>query len=360
MAKAEPQIEMFIVLERGAKLHTSSPGSEFFPGWKRGRDREIEGGREGERDREREGCGITSRGVTSHLLDFQTCTIPHTAEDMDISPPALGYSTQPQWQSQRQAHWGSLSSGSDSEFYSMSSPEAISPASPAGCGFSSPCPSYSGSVAGVLSRHSGSRHSPASPPGISSGGKARRNRAKNPSKQRQSASEKEKLRMRALTKALHHLRTYLPPSLAPAGQTLTKIQTLRLTIHYISHLSAQLEPMDGAPSWAAGTGGDAMPQNPPEIQGCFQYTPVSEFWSHGPQELGQNEGLITQEHPLVYGGLECSRFNTALELSPQGCLFNSSSNSPLQSQELTHTTESCQMYSEDFCNQNIPPLDYWI
>uniref|UniRef100_A0A3Q2XKY8 Mesoderm posterior ba n=1 Tax=Hippocampus comes TaxID=109280 RepID=A0A3Q2XKY8_HIPCM len=60
------------------------------------------------------------------------------------------------------------------------------------------------------------------------------------SKQRESASEKEKLRMRDLTKALHHLRSYLPPSVAPTGQTLTKIETLRLAIRYISFLSAQL------------------------------------------------------------------------------------------------------------------------
>lgn len=68
----------------------------------------------------------------------------------------------------------------------------------------------------------------------------RRLKLKNPSEQRQNASEKEKLRMRDLTKALHHLRTYLPPSVAPVGQTLTKIETLRLTIGYISFLSAQL------------------------------------------------------------------------------------------------------------------------
>uniref|UniRef100_A0A4W4GDP2 Mesoderm posterior aa n=1 Tax=Electrophorus electricus TaxID=8005 RepID=A0A4W4GDP2_ELEEL len=68
-----------------------------------------------------------------------------------------------------------------------------------------------------------------------------------PGVKRQSASEREKLRMRDLTKALHHLRTYLPPSVAPVGQTLTKIETLRLTIRYISHLSAQLEQQ--LPSW---------------------------------------------------------------------------------------------------------------
>lgn len=66
-------------------------------------------------------------------------------------------------------------------------------------------------------------------------------RCKNPSKQRRNASEKEKLRMRDLTKALHNLRTFLPPFVAPAGQTLTKIETLRLAIRYISYLSSQLD-----------------------------------------------------------------------------------------------------------------------
>nr|XP_027776635.1 mesoderm posterior protein 2 [Marmota flaviventris] len=58
--------------------------------------------------------------------------------------------------------------------------------------------------------------------------------------QRRSASEREKLRMRTLARALHELRRFLPPSLAPAGQSLTKIETLRLAIRYIGHLSAML------------------------------------------------------------------------------------------------------------------------
>ncbi|XP_008851031.1 mesoderm posterior protein 1 [Nannospalax galili] len=58
--------------------------------------------------------------------------------------------------------------------------------------------------------------------------------------QRQSASEREKLRMRTLARALHELRRFLPQSVAPAGQSLTKIETLRLAIRYISHLSAVL------------------------------------------------------------------------------------------------------------------------
>uniref|UniRef100_A0A8K9XT88 Mesoderm posterior bb n=1 Tax=Oncorhynchus mykiss TaxID=8022 RepID=A0A8K9XT88_ONCMY len=110
------------------------------------------------------------------------------------------------------------SSHSDSEFYNVSSPETCILSPSAYMDFSSSC----------LPR--GTATEP-----------HRKNRSKNPSKQRQSASEKEKLRMRDLTKALNHLRTYLPPSVAPAGQTLTKIETLRLTIGYISHLSAQLE-----------------------------------------------------------------------------------------------------------------------
>ncbi|KAM4749029.1 uncharacterized protein WCC33_006450 [Rhinophrynus dorsalis] len=58
--------------------------------------------------------------------------------------------------------------------------------------------------------------------------------------QRQSASEREKMRMRNLSTALQNLRRYLPPAVAPVGKTLTKIETLRLTIRYISHLSEVL------------------------------------------------------------------------------------------------------------------------
>ncbi|XP_060741776.1 mesoderm posterior bb [Tachysurus vachellii] len=104
---------------------------------------------------------------------------------MDVSSPPFSYS--------------SLSS--DSEVYNISSPESLSEGRP----------------------------------------KSRKARCKNPSKQRRNASEKEKLRMRDLTKALHNLRTFLPPFVAPAGQTLTKIETLRLAIRYISYLSSQLD-----------------------------------------------------------------------------------------------------------------------
>ncbi|XP_002825857.3 mesoderm posterior protein 2 [Pongo abelii] len=84
------------------------------------------------------------------------------------------------------------------------------------------------------------------PPGCSSRAEQaaattpRRARTEPAGGQRQSASEREKLRMRTLARALHELRRFLPPSVAPAGQSLTKIETLRLAIRYIGHLSAVL------------------------------------------------------------------------------------------------------------------------
>ncbi|XP_036592460.1 mesoderm posterior protein 1 [Trichosurus vulpecula] len=82
-------------------------------------------------------------------------------------------------------------------------------------------------------------HTP-KPPSTRTGTGRRAGRGRLGSGQRQSASEREKLRMRNLSRALHDLRRYLPPSVAPAGQSLTKIETLRLAIRYIGHLSALL------------------------------------------------------------------------------------------------------------------------
>ncbi|KAK9531493.1 hypothetical protein VZT92_010915 [Zoarces viviparus] len=56
-------------------------------------------------------------------------------------------------------------------------------------------------------------------------------------KRRVKASEREKMRMRSLAEALHHLRDYLPPDYSKRGQPLTKIQTLKYTIEYINKLS---------------------------------------------------------------------------------------------------------------------------
>ncbi|KAM9270465.1 uncharacterized protein FYN16_004374 [Cariama cristata] len=86
---------------------------------------------------------------------------------------------------------------------------------------------------------------------------------------RQSASEREKLRMRQLAQALLRLRHYLPPALAPAGQTLTKIETLRLAIRYIAHLSALLGLSEEALARRRGAAPRHCPLCPQGL-GCCQ------------------------------------------------------------------------------------------
>ncbi|XP_074773600.1 uncharacterized protein LOC141965649 [Athene noctua] len=85
----------------------------------------------------------------------------------------------------------------------------------------------------------------------------------------QSASEREKLRMRRLAQALLRLRHYLPPALAPAGQSLTKIETLRLAIRYIGHLSALLGLSEEALAQRRGAAPRHCPLCPQGL-GCCQ------------------------------------------------------------------------------------------
>ncbi|XP_062922612.1 mesoderm posterior protein 1-like [Mobula hypostoma] len=80
-------------------------------------------------------------------------------------------------------------------------------------------------------------------------------RIRHPGRERQNASEREKLRMRGLSRALHNLRSYLPPSVAPAAQSLTKLETLRLTIRYIAHLTELLALSEEGPSAGRDTEG---------------------------------------------------------------------------------------------------------
>ncbi|XP_077444067.1 mesoderm posterior protein 1-like [Stigmatopora argus] len=144
---------------------------------------------------------------------------------------------------------------SDSDLSGVSSPETLSPdSSPPSLLLPKPAkPGYASGHAAAASRGKPGRV------------------ARVRSKQRESASEKEKLRMRDLTKALHHLRSYLPPSVAPTGQTLTKIETLRLAIRYISFLSAQLgDPSSsGLSSSSSSFSSSSSPYyyaNPPQAQ----------------------------------------------------------------------------------------------
>ncbi|XP_056419063.1 mesogenin-1 isoform X2 [Hyla sarda] len=62
---------------------------------------------------------------------------------------------------------------------------------------------------------------------------------------RRKASEREKMRMRAIAEALHTLRRNLPPVYSQGRQPLTKIQTLKYTISYIEELTNLLNNTKG-------------------------------------------------------------------------------------------------------------------
>uniref|UniRef100_A0A4W5Q3W2 Mesoderm posterior bb n=1 Tax=Hucho hucho TaxID=62062 RepID=A0A4W5Q3W2_9TELE len=246
---------------------------------------------------------------------------------MDISAPLLSnYGVGVQY------HWSYPSS--DSEFYNLSSPETCV-ISPSSCmDFSLSWSTYSGGAKASTSPSS-------SDEGKLSGGRIRKNCSKNPSKQRQSASEKEKLRMRDLTKAIHHLRTYLPPSVAPPEQTLTKIETLRLTISYISHLSAQLGLSEEALCQRKelnlnASGHHISPQQ--DSVGICQFNPSSSGNCWGEEaEIGRRAG----SEMCAYDSI------------------NSSMDSLLESPVYAETAQPCQVYSKDVHYQNIAQ-DFWM
>ncbi|KAM9817546.1 uncharacterized protein ACB057_002841 [Neosynchiropus ocellatus] len=138
-------------------------------------------------------------------------------------------------------------------------------------------------------------------PSCSSASTKRKSRSKYPGKKRETASEREKLRMRDLTKALHHLRSYLPASLVPGDQTLTKIETLRHTIRYISYLSAQLGLSEEVLEQRKSSGLVEVPQT------------LSQFLAQ-PGEVQQSPALFISS-PQVQNS-----FDSALFWSPQEVL----------------------------------------
>ncbi|XP_036391424.1 mesogenin-1-like [Megalops cyprinoides] len=225
---------------------------------------------------------------------------------MDIPGPVLSYRVRHCWSSQ----------SSDSEFYSLSSPETLSPAYSMDFSLSpSPQPLMHGkeswmtfpeTICASVSPSSGEEGAPQSR-------KVRGRRSQNPSKQRQRASEKEKLRMRDLTKALHRLRTHLPPSLAPAGQTLTKIETLRLTIRYIAHLSAQLQLAEEALCRRKETHAYLdQTHHPAALCG---HGSVPGIWGHRQGEIqpaGGCQSTPASTYPVQDPGVDHSHFSTAL------------------------------------------------
>ncbi|XP_041692662.2 mesoderm posterior protein 1-like [Coregonus clupeaformis] len=285
---------------------------------------------------------------------------------MDMSAPLLSdYGVGVQY------HWSYPSS--DSEFYNISSPETCI-LSPSACmDFSSSCLPRGTATEPHRSTHSGGAKASASPSssdeGGLSGGRIRKNRSKNPSKQRQSASEKEKLRMRDLTKALNHLRTYLPPSVAPAGQTLTKIETLRLTIGYISHLSAQLELSEDAVCQRKElnlnvSGHHVSPQQ--DSVGLCQFNTSSSGYCWGEEaEVGRRAGqeqilhTATSTYPLHNTGMERHPLSSEMDMCAYDNSFNSSVDSLLESPEYAETAQPCQIYRKDVHYQNIPQ-DFWM
>ncbi|XP_075287365.1 LOW QUALITY PROTEIN: uncharacterized protein LOC142362528 [Opisthocomus hoazin] len=141
----------------------------------------------------------------------------------------------------------------DPEGYSSSSPAP----SPDSCGLSSPAAAR------------GPCHGPAVPRPRRGPGGRKGVRAAWRGGPRQSASEREKLRMRRLARALLRLRHYLPPALAPAGQSLTKIETLRLATRYIAHLSALLGLGQETPARRRGAAPRHCPLCPQGL-GCCQ------------------------------------------------------------------------------------------
>lgn len=217
---------------------------------------------------------------------------------------------------------------SDSEFYNVSSPEAVSP------DFSPSAPPQNGSSP-PHSQHPGGGKAPASSHGEvgRSRAGARRTRSKNPSKQRQSASEKEKLRMRDLTKALHHLRTYLPPSVAPAGQTLTKIETLRLTIRYISYLSAQLGLSEESLYGMKDTRTSRYQESQNQTEGFYCYGSTPGYWGFGDELTARrelNESAFRPEHILRKTEMDLNQVCMNVETPAYDDSLNSSLESLLE------------------------------
>ncbi|XP_048829589.1 mesoderm posterior protein 1-like [Brienomyrus brachyistius] len=243
------------------------------------------------------------------------------------SPSQIGYSTQDQW------YWRS----SDSEFYSTTSPEAVSP----DCCLEPTTPKFP-----APSRLRG-------PPRRKVG----RTRCRNTSKQRQSASEKEKLRMRDLTKALHHLRTYLPPSFAPVGQTLTKIETLRLAIRYINHLSAQLGDTEENLHSSQKDLAALECQHAPDLMMLCQSSSLEGRWGHSEEDhVGQYHSPILASPAAE---MEHGQLSGTLGLTVQEDIFNSSLESLLESPEYRQSTQDYQIYNRDFGCQRFHQ-ELWI
>ncbi|NXH15707.1 MESP1 protein, partial [Bucco capensis] len=179
----------------------------------------------------------------------------------------------------------------DLEGYSSSSPAP----SPDSCGLSSPA------AARALSRLPAAPRSRGAP-----GGRKGVRGGAGLGSPRQSASEREKLRMRRLAQALLRLRHYLPASLAPAGQSLTKIETLRLATRYIAHLSALLGLSEEG---LAQRRREALPRHCPlcpQGLGCCQ-SPEPRQHPPAPRDASSPSSLGWGSPPMAESPLELHR-----------------------------------------------------
>ncbi|XP_035538097.1 mesoderm posterior ba [Morone saxatilis] len=262
---------------------------------------------------------------------------------MDTSSvPMLNYGLQYQW-------------CSDSDLSSMSSSETLSPVPSMDSSLS---PSYQQLPQSTpkAAKTGYSKTFKSSPCSLSGRGRKTGRATRIRSKQRESASEKEKMRMRDLTKALHHLRSYLPPSVAPAGQTLTKIETLRLTIRYISYLSAQLGLSEEALFQRREQGDtSASDTSSPDILSYFQHG------SMGVQEAqlqnqSLNQGLYSAQYDsqstMMHSGSCTFGVDQYIETPQRDMCLDTILQSP------PATQPSCQMCGKDFC-MPLVPREYW-
>uniref|UniRef100_A0A3Q4GIA2 Mesoderm posterior bb n=1 Tax=Neolamprologus brichardi TaxID=32507 RepID=A0A3Q4GIA2_NEOBR len=230
-------------------------------------------------------------------------------------------------------HWSRWFS--DSDLSSISSPETLSPVHSMDSSLS---PSYQQlpqcTPMGAKTGYSQSLKS--SPCSLSGRGRRTGRPTRIRSKQRESASEKEKLRMRDLTKALHHLRSYLPPSVAPAGQTLTKIETLRLTIRYISYLSSQL-----------GLSEEVLFQRRERADASVSDTSSTDILSYFQSASTGGQVTQMQSQNLIQSSLHI--IQNSLFVQQLFCMFLILIYLPLSSK---------QMCGKDFCTPLVP-REYW-
>ncbi|KAM6202043.1 mesoderm posterior protein 1 [Rhynchocyon petersi] len=149
--------------------------------------------------------------------------------------------------------------------------------------------------------------------------------------QRQSASEREKLRMRTLARALNELRRFLPPSVAPAGQSLTKIETLRLAIRYIGHLSAVLGLSEESLQRRRRRLGDAAPPRgcplcpdgrpaPAHTQSLGSSAGAATAWESPPACLGALTAPEPRYQPVLHAETACHE-GQLMEPGPSSPLF---------------------------------------